>query len=227
MSLPDLPIPAAMISAEDGVWVRLRRLISFDADDTFFLQLVNSYWREDGVLLSFPKAAPAVKYPNPNSGLMSSFSTYGPTFDMYLKPAISAPGSVRSEVCIYRSDISPQWQHHLHFPYLHGQIRRPLGNLHGHARCRRSSSAHSRIPRQDQNNRPRHARSPSNECFTGEDQQVRRWAVFLCCTSRWRAHQRLQCGTRGNSRHTWSIPLERHELFQENVRRHGSFVSIT
>ncbi|KAJ1301871.1 hypothetical protein OPQ81_009098 [Rhizoctonia solani] len=29
---------------------------------------------------------------NPNGGLMSSFSTYGPTFDMFLKPAVSAPG---------------------------------------------------------------------------------------------------------------------------------------
>ncbi|CAE7226259.1 unnamed protein product [Rhizoctonia solani] len=29
---------------------------------------------------------------NPSGGLMSSFSTYGPSHDMYLKPAISAPG---------------------------------------------------------------------------------------------------------------------------------------
>ncbi|CAE7226894.1 unnamed protein product [Rhizoctonia solani] len=29
---------------------------------------------------------------NPSGGLMSSFSTYGPTHDMYLKPAFSAPG---------------------------------------------------------------------------------------------------------------------------------------
>ncbi|KAG9127742.1 hypothetical protein FRC07_010194 [Ceratobasidium sp. 392] len=30
--------------------------------------------------------------PSPNGGLMSEFTTYGPTNDMYLKPAISAPG---------------------------------------------------------------------------------------------------------------------------------------
>ncbi|CAE6497433.1 unnamed protein product [Rhizoctonia solani] len=29
---------------------------------------------------------------NPSGGLMSSFSTYGPTYDMYIKPAFSAPG---------------------------------------------------------------------------------------------------------------------------------------
>jgi subtilisin family serine protease len=31
--------------------------------------------------------------PVPNGGLMSSFSSYGPTNDMYFKPTISAPGS--------------------------------------------------------------------------------------------------------------------------------------
>jgi subtilisin family serine protease len=30
--------------------------------------------------------------PSPSGGLMSVFSTYGPTNDMYFKPAISAPG---------------------------------------------------------------------------------------------------------------------------------------
>lgn len=30
--------------------------------------------------------------PNANGGLVSSFSSYGPTFDMYFKPAVAAPG---------------------------------------------------------------------------------------------------------------------------------------
>ncbi|KAG8733546.1 hypothetical protein FRC11_005299, partial [Ceratobasidium sp. 423] len=41
--------------------------------------------------VSFPNLPATI--PDPSGGLMSSFSSYGPTFDMYLKPALSAPGS--------------------------------------------------------------------------------------------------------------------------------------
>ncbi|CAE6446882.1 unnamed protein product [Rhizoctonia solani] len=40
--------------------------------------------------VSFPNSPATI--PNPTGGLMSSFSTYGPTFDMYLKPALVTPG---------------------------------------------------------------------------------------------------------------------------------------
>ncbi|CAE6485798.1 unnamed protein product, partial [Rhizoctonia solani] len=40
--------------------------------------------------ISFPNAP--FNGANPSGGLMSSFSTYGPSHDMYLKPAVSAPG---------------------------------------------------------------------------------------------------------------------------------------
>ncbi|KAG9086315.1 hypothetical protein FS749_003726 [Ceratobasidium sp. UAMH 11750] len=42
------------------------------------------------VTLSFPNNP--FSYPVPGGGLMSSFSTYGPSNDMYFKPAVSAPG---------------------------------------------------------------------------------------------------------------------------------------
>ncbi|KAG8738765.1 hypothetical protein FRC10_006482 [Ceratobasidium sp. 414] len=43
-----------------------------------------------GLTLSFPNNPATI--PVPGGGLMSSFSTYGPTNDMYFKPAVSAPG---------------------------------------------------------------------------------------------------------------------------------------
>ncbi|QRV93660.1 pyrolysin [Ceratobasidium sp. AG-Ba] len=43
-----------------------------------------------GLTVSFPNNPSTVDVPG--GGLMSSFSTYGPTNDMYFKPAVSAPG---------------------------------------------------------------------------------------------------------------------------------------
>ncbi|CAE6531335.1 unnamed protein product [Rhizoctonia solani] len=40
--------------------------------------------------ISFPNLPSTI--PNPTGGLMSRFSSYGPSFDMYLKPALAAPG---------------------------------------------------------------------------------------------------------------------------------------
>ncbi|CCO37917.1 Minor extracellular protease vpr [Rhizoctonia solani AG-1 IB] len=40
--------------------------------------------------VSFPNSPATI--PNPTGGLMSSLSMYGPTFDMYLKPALVTPG---------------------------------------------------------------------------------------------------------------------------------------
>ncbi|CAE6463384.1 unnamed protein product [Rhizoctonia solani] len=56
------------------------------ADGLFLLQeaIPNQY------TVSFPDSPSTIA--NPNGGLVSSFSTYGPSYDMYLKPALSAPG---------------------------------------------------------------------------------------------------------------------------------------
>ncbi|CUA68407.1 Minor extracellular protease vpr [Rhizoctonia solani] len=58
----------------------------FFADGLFLLQeaIPQKY------TISFPNSPSTA--PIPTGGLMSSFSSYGPTYDMYLKPAISAPG---------------------------------------------------------------------------------------------------------------------------------------
>ncbi|KEP45178.1 minor extracellular protease vpr protein [Rhizoctonia solani 123E] len=55
-------------------------------DGLFLLQeaIPNNY------TISFPDSPSIV--PNPTGGLMSFFSSYGPSYDMYLKPALAAPG---------------------------------------------------------------------------------------------------------------------------------------
>ena len=67
-------IPGVMISSEDGAYL----LQKFNAGQP--------------PKISFPQDGPASTIPAPTGGLISSFSTYGPTFDAYLKPAVSAPG---------------------------------------------------------------------------------------------------------------------------------------
>ncbi|KAG5639025.1 hypothetical protein H0H81_007638 [Sphagnurus paluster] len=66
--------PAALIQAADGEF------------------LVQQFFAGAPVLLSFPQDNGSVSFPNPDGGLISSFSTYGPTNDFYFKPSIAAPG---------------------------------------------------------------------------------------------------------------------------------------
>ncbi|CAE6414623.1 unnamed protein product [Rhizoctonia solani] len=75
----DEPLFAISIAPYNGT------LIS-RADGEFLLKegITNEY------TVSFPNSPATI--PNPSGGLMSNFSSYGPTFDMYLKPALSAPG---------------------------------------------------------------------------------------------------------------------------------------
>lgn len=73
--LPIGVIPSAMISTEDGAYL----LQQFNADKP--------------PTISFPQEGGASGVATPSGGLVSTFSTYGPTFDAYLKPALSAPGA--------------------------------------------------------------------------------------------------------------------------------------
>ncbi|KZT21765.1 subtilisin-like protease [Neolentinus lepideus HHB14362 ss-1] len=61
-----------------------------EADGDF---LVNAFASKENITISFLQSGSAWMFPDDTSGgLMSSFSTYGPTYDMYFKPAVSAPG---------------------------------------------------------------------------------------------------------------------------------------
>ncbi|KAK1226082.1 hypothetical protein PQX77_010949 [Marasmius sp. AFHP31] len=44
------------------------------------------------ITISFPQSGGSVQFPDPQGGLVSSFSSYGPTNDLFFKPAIIAPG---------------------------------------------------------------------------------------------------------------------------------------
>ncbi|KAJ6594206.1 subtilisin-like protease [Mycena capillaripes] len=65
---------AVLISAQDGKF------------------LVEQSIAKANITVSFPQTGAAFTVPNPAGGLTSVFSTIGPTFDMYLSPALAAPG---------------------------------------------------------------------------------------------------------------------------------------
>ncbi|KAI0049847.1 pyrolysin [Auriscalpium vulgare] len=65
---------AVLIQAADGEW------------------LVSQFLAGTGVTLDFPQHGASVEFPDPTGGLISSFSSYGPSNDMFFKPSIAAPG---------------------------------------------------------------------------------------------------------------------------------------
>ncbi|EPQ55564.1 subtilisin-like protease [Gloeophyllum trabeum ATCC 11539] len=61
-----------------------------ETDGTF---LVNQFAAKANITISFPQSGSAWNYPDDVSGgLVSDFSSYGPSYDMYFKPAVAAPG---------------------------------------------------------------------------------------------------------------------------------------
>ena len=67
------PYVSAMITEQDGAY------------------LVGQFAAGHNITVSFPQD-PARTFPNPEGGLISSFTSYGPTYDLYLKPSVAAPG---------------------------------------------------------------------------------------------------------------------------------------
>ncbi|EJD37947.1 subtilisin-like protein [Auricularia subglabra TFB-10046 SS5] len=62
-----------------------------NADDGIFL--INEFSKGTNVTVSFPQHNSEVDIPNPETGgLVSYFSSFGPTNDMLFKPAVGAPG---------------------------------------------------------------------------------------------------------------------------------------
>ncbi|EIN11775.1 subtilisin-like protease [Punctularia strigosozonata HHB-11173 SS5] len=60
------------------------------ADDGAFL--VEQFAAGKEVLLTFPQSGADTQFPSDVGGLVSTFTSYGPTNDMFFKPAIAAPG---------------------------------------------------------------------------------------------------------------------------------------
>ncbi|TEB21711.1 pyrolysin [Coprinellus micaceus] len=65
---------ASLIRAEDGLW------------------LLEQWVAGVPITVSFPQTGGSVDFPLARGGLMSEFSTYGPTNDFYFKPSLAAPG---------------------------------------------------------------------------------------------------------------------------------------
>ncbi|CAA7260654.1 unnamed protein product [Cyclocybe aegerita] len=54
--------------------------------------IVQQYAAGAPIRLSFPQAGASTNFPDPQGGLMSFFSSYGPSNDFQFKPAVAAPG---------------------------------------------------------------------------------------------------------------------------------------
>ncbi|KAF8187464.1 pyrolysin [Pholiota molesta] len=54
--------------------------------------LVQQFAANAPVTISFPQVGGAFNFPDPNGGLISSFTSYGPSNDFFFKPAVAAPG---------------------------------------------------------------------------------------------------------------------------------------
>ncbi|KAJ3522214.1 hypothetical protein NMY22_g11986 [Coprinellus aureogranulatus] len=65
---------ASLIREEDGLW------------------LVEQWLADVNVTVSFPQTGGSVSFPSQQGGLVSDFSSYGPTNEFYFKPAVAAPG---------------------------------------------------------------------------------------------------------------------------------------
>lgn len=74
MSFEAEHIPGALINSEAGAY------------------LLNQYLAGTPPVVSFPQTGGSGNVKNPTGGLISSFSSFGPTFDAYMKPSVSAPG---------------------------------------------------------------------------------------------------------------------------------------
>ncbi|KAL0956650.1 hypothetical protein HGRIS_002782 [Hohenbuehelia grisea] len=65
---------ATLIQAQDGV------------------DLANALAGGANITVTFPQTDASTNFPDPNGGLISSFTSYGPSNDFFFKPAVAAPG---------------------------------------------------------------------------------------------------------------------------------------
>jgi hypothetical protein len=68
------PYNGLLISAVDGAY------------------LVSQFVRGNNVQVKIPSTGRSITITDPSGGLMNAFSSWGPSNDMYFKPAVAAPG---------------------------------------------------------------------------------------------------------------------------------------
>ncbi|KAJ7497644.1 subtilisin-like protease [Mycena latifolia] len=73
-----------------GITVGNYSAVLIQAEDGVFLgeQLATGV----PISVTFPQSGASVQFPSPTGGLVSDFTSYGPTNDFYFKPALTAPG---------------------------------------------------------------------------------------------------------------------------------------
>ncbi|KAJ7647008.1 subtilisin-like protease [Roridomyces roridus] len=81
-------------NSDKGTWAAIdvdgyTAVLISAADGKF---LVQQFINKAPITVSFPQTGGAFNLPNPTGGLVSSFSTMGPTFEMELSPMVMAPG---------------------------------------------------------------------------------------------------------------------------------------
>nr|CUX90926.1 serine peptidase S08 [Flammulina velutipes] len=54
--------------------------------------LVNEFASGANITITYPQEGASTNFPDPTGGLISSFTSYGPSNDFYFKPAVAAPG---------------------------------------------------------------------------------------------------------------------------------------
>ncbi|KAF9258179.1 subtilisin-like protein [Marasmius fiardii PR-910] len=96
-------IPVSMIQTTDGAFI------------------AKQLEAKKKVTLTFPKGGALTNYEIPTGGLMSSFSSYGPTFDFRFKPAISGPGgSIVSTIPVNQGGYGIKSGTSMSAPYIAG-----------------------------------------------------------------------------------------------------------
>ncbi|KAF8971231.1 subtilisin-like protease [Flammula alnicola] len=75
-----------------GIAVGNFTAVLIQAPDGEFVSLVQQFAAGVPVTVSFPQVGGSFNFPDPSGGLISSFTSYGPSNDFFFKPAVAAPG---------------------------------------------------------------------------------------------------------------------------------------
>ncbi|CAA7260648.1 unnamed protein product [Cyclocybe aegerita] len=69
--------------------------------------LVNQFAAGVPIFVTFPQSGASTEFPDPEGGLISGFTSYGPSNDFFFKPALAAPGgNILSTVPVNRGEFA-------------------------------------------------------------------------------------------------------------------------
>ncbi|KAJ7254122.1 subtilisin-like protease [Mycena rebaudengoi] len=92
-STPDLSKFVVLVRRGTCAFVtKIANIQAFGAKAADGVFLAEQFAAGTPITVTFPQTGGSISFPDPHGGLVSSFTTYGPTNDFYFKPAITAPG---------------------------------------------------------------------------------------------------------------------------------------